>query len=575
MFTASEISTWTWDIQENRVFADANFARMFGVSAEDASGGPIEHYLRAIHSDDRLRVEAAVTKTVQTPGRAYEIDYRLVQADGSIRWVIGRGLVECDDEGVPSRFTGLVIDITERKRTEEALRECHERYYSLFSSMAEGFCLIEVLYDQQERACDHLICEANPSFERHTGIKHPNGKKASELVPDLERLWTERYAEVVKTGDPIHLETRFEALDRWFDISAARVGGTNSHRVSVIFTDITARKRAEHDIAYQKKLLEALIESVADGIVIISPQGRLVHFNQHFLTIWKLPEELLQLKSDSAALEWAAQQTADPASFLAGVHAIYDRPDQTVWGEVAMKDGRVYERCGSPINHGNERLGWVWSFRDITERKRREEATRESEQRFRSLVSVITDVPWTTNAHGAFVTGQLAWSHYTGQESHAYCEFGWHDAMKPEDRERFSQAWAEAVRTRTTFEFRGQLFHAESQSHRHVMARAAPLFNPDGLLREWIGCCTDVHEQKTASERLECMVAERTTRLQETVSELESFSYSISHDLRAPLRAMQSFARFLEEEFGDQIGPQGKDYIRRIVVAADRMDRLI
>ena len=77
------------------------------------------------------------------------------------------------------------------------------------------------------------------------------------------------------------------------------------------------------------------------------------------------------------------------------------------------------------------------------------------------------------------------------------------------------------------------------------------------------------------AQRLEERVQERTARLQETISELESFSYSISHDMRAPLRAMQSFAQILAEECGDRIGPEGKDYIRRIIGASDRMDRLI
>jgi PAS domain S-box-containing protein len=77
------------------------------------------------------------------------------------------------------------------------------------------------------------------------------------------------------------------------------------------------------------------------------------------------------------------------------------------------------------------------------------------------------------------------------------------------------------------------------------------------------------------AQQLETRVRERTAELQETVSELESFSYSISHDMRAPLRAMQSFAQILAEECGGQIGPDGKDYIRRIIGASDRMDRLI
>lgn len=77
------------------------------------------------------------------------------------------------------------------------------------------------------------------------------------------------------------------------------------------------------------------------------------------------------------------------------------------------------------------------------------------------------------------------------------------------------------------------------------------------------------------AQSLEQRVTRRTARLQETISELETFSYSISHDLRAPLRAMKSFATILKADCGDQMGPEGQEYIRRIITAAERMDRLI
>jgi signal transduction histidine kinase len=86
----------------------------------------------------------------------------------------------------------------------------------------------------------------------------------------------------------------------------------------------------------------------------------------------------------------------------------------------------------------------------------------------------------------------------------------------------------------------------------------------------------EAHEKLSRyAEDLEKQVTERTATLRETIGELEAFSYSISHDLRAPLRAMQGFALILAEECASQISPEGKEYIRRITSAAERMDRLI
>jgi len=139
-----------------------------------------------------------------------------------------------------------------------------------------------------------------------------------------------------------------------------------------VMRDDTAQKLAEENLEHQKTLLEALTESVLDGIVILSTEGKILHFNRVFLDIWNFPAEVIESQSDARALEWAANQTMNPAEFLARVNAVYEQPDREVREEILMKDGRVYERFGAPILSGETKLGWVWTFRDITERKRAE-----------------------------------------------------------------------------------------------------------------------------------------------------------------------------------------------------------
>ena len=102
-----------------------------------------------------------------------------------------------------------------------------------------------------------------------------------------------------------------------------------------------------------------------------------------------------------------------------------------------------------------------------------------------------------------------------------------------------------------------------------------PVLGPDGTVSLISGITRDISDSQKHAGELEELVKERTARLQETIAELESYSYSISHDLRGPLRAMQSFAEALREDCAAQIGPIGQDYIRRIVAAAERMDRII
>ncbi len=116
---AHEVATWTWDILENRLVADENLARLFGVNSEDARGAPIENYIRAIHPEDRGAVQSAISKVLEGPNDRYEITYRVVRENGDTSWVSARGTVERDASGKAISLPGVVIDISELKATQQ------------------------------------------------------------------------------------------------------------------------------------------------------------------------------------------------------------------------------------------------------------------------------------------------------------------------------------------------------------------------------------------------------------------------------------------------------------------------
>jgi PAS domain S-box-containing protein len=120
---ANAVATWTWDIRSNRVFADKGMARIFGVSPRRAAGGPIEHYVNAIHPDDRKSVQDAIATALKGPSDRYEIVYRVVRPNGEISWLDARGIVQRDSRGRPVQFPGVVLDITSRRAAEERAHE--------------------------------------------------------------------------------------------------------------------------------------------------------------------------------------------------------------------------------------------------------------------------------------------------------------------------------------------------------------------------------------------------------------------------------------------------------------------
>jgi len=123
---AGTIATWNYDILNNQIFADKNLAKLFSVSPENAAGGSIQSYISAIHPEDRQRVEVELEEAVKS-GNKYESEYRIVQPDSSLRWVIARGRIERDATGKAIRMPGVIFDTSERKQVEEALAESEKR----------------------------------------------------------------------------------------------------------------------------------------------------------------------------------------------------------------------------------------------------------------------------------------------------------------------------------------------------------------------------------------------------------------------------------------------------------------
>jgi PAS domain S-box-containing protein len=133
----------------------------------------------------------------------------------------------------------------ERKRAETESRESEQNYRTLFQSIDEGFCTIEVLFDQNEKPVDYRFLQISPSFERQTGIKNAAGRRMREIAPRHEEHWFEIYGRIALTGEPMRFENEAKQLGRWYDVYAFRVEDPGRRRVGILFNDITGRKRAE------------------------------------------------------------------------------------------------------------------------------------------------------------------------------------------------------------------------------------------------------------------------------------------------------------------------------------------
>jgi PAS domain S-box-containing protein len=167
-----------------------------------------------------------------------------------------------------------VEDVTARVRAETALRESEEKYKILFDSIDEGFCTIEVLFDENQRPIDYRFLQVNPSFERQTGIENAAGRRMRDIAPLHEEHWFETYGRIALTGEPVRFINEAAQLGRWYDVYAFRVDDPRHRRVGILFNDITERRRAEQSlresVQRQAILASELRHRVRNLIAIIS-----------------------------------------------------------------------------------------------------------------------------------------------------------------------------------------------------------------------------------------------------------------------------------------------------------------
>ena len=224
-----------------------------------------------------------------------------------------------------------------------------------------------------------------------------------------------------------------------------------------------------------------------------------------------------------------------------------------------------------PLKQGGQVYGAVFSQLDITERKRAEEALRESEERFRSLVEQAVDGIFMADAQGRYIDVNTAGARMLGYTREEVCRLSVTDVISPADIARMpAQMSALASGSVTTNEWQfcrkdGSTFIGE------VVGRQLP----DGRL---LGILRDITERKRAEEALRSAHTElerRAFELNAVNRELEAFAYTVSHDLKAPLRSIEGFTRAIAEDYGDKLDEPGKDYVRRVTTACQRMTQLI
>ena len=374
----------------------------------------------------------------------------------------------------------------------------------------------------------------------------------------------------------VDLEDFYPSFNAWFEIHFYPV----EDGLSVYFRNITERKLAEEALQQREAELRLITNTVP---VLIS----FVDAEQHYRFNNRVYEEWFGYSATEVygkhvreVLGELAYDTVRPhiERALAGQRVTFE--DQVPYREGGTRYVHVtyIPQFGSQENAE----GFVVLVADITARKQSEDALRESEQRFRHLADAAPMLIWMSGPDKLRHYFNQSWLDFTGRTIEQELGNGWIEGVHPDDFQRCLNTYVTAFNACQNFEMDYRLRRFDDE-YRCILDAGVPRFTPDGEFLGYIGSCVEIHDRKQTeaeiqqlNESLEYRVKERTAQLEAANKELESFSYSVSHDLRAPLRHITGFLDLLQKRMGTTLLDEtSQRYLTIIAEAAKQAGTLI
>jgi PAS domain S-box-containing protein len=433
-----------------------------------------------------------------------------------------------------------------RREAGESLRASEERFRTLFETMGEGFAIGEVLFDAAGRAADLRHLEANPAFERHTGLRRADvlGRTVRELFPATAPEWFERYERVVASGVPEHFEARLGPLGRQFEVSAYKTGPA---QFAIVFFDVTDRKRAEDALRTSEQRYRALVTSSADVVYRMSAD---------WAEMFPLDGRNLVAGNAEPIRGWMQKNV--PAFEHARVTAAIDRAVAhkqpfELEHRVLRPDGTLgwtHSRAAPLLGADGEIVEWLGTARDVTDQRRASEELARLAEALRLAVAAADLGTWEWDpATDAMRLSDRAAELYGVDPARPLTRESLRAAQHPDDRARVRAAARTAAADRADYDIEYRLTRPGGEPV-WLSVRGRGVYDAAGTLTRMTGVVQDVTARKRAEERL----AEAHQFLQASLDALPSHIAVL--DGRGVILAVNAAWR----RFADENRYAGRDY---------------
>lgn len=628
----SQMGSWELDLATHAVYRTAYHDQIFGYP-ELQPAWTYETFMEKVVAEDRERIHHAFQMAVAKQQR-WNVECRIQRRDGVVRWIWSTGGLCLDAAGTVRRMAGIVQDITDRKAQELEVIRLNRLFATLShvnqtivrcesrQELFDDICRVMVKYGEFQGV---RIGNRNEiTLQLNTAAQSLRQKSPEASLPDIE---CEVTAETLRTGQPTVCNdygkdercrccrTRLHGLDVlscaafplrlrgkiWgaFSVCSQEVNFFQTGEIELldeIASDISyaldrwdaeeRQRQAEAALETSRTRLAAALQSMTDAVFISDREGRFLEFNDAFVTFHKFKNkadcsrtfaeypEILEVdfaNGERAPVEqWAVPRALRGETGINAEYSLRRRDTGEAW-VASYNFAPIRDAQGAVV-------GSVVVAHDITERKRADAALRLSEMKFaQAFANNTAAIALTRLEDGTVLDVNGTWETMTGFRREEVvgrsARWMW---ISAEAAARFVKILREdGVVRGYEQEFRnkaGELYAAQ-------LSAVSLVFGEEPIV---LSTLVDVTARKRAEEALRELnrtldqrVQERTVELQASNAELDAFVYAVSHDLRAPLRAMSGFSQALVEDYGPELPARARDFLGHIQAGSRQMGDLI
>jgi PAS domain S-box-containing protein len=442
----AQLGSWDWHLVENYIIWNKNHFQLMGLDPETTEVN-YETWRDRVHPDDLERVEAAIEQTI-TNHKDYDTEYRVILPDSSIHWIIAKGQAIYDQFGQPLRMLGVIMDITEHKQTEAALRHSEERWQLAVAGSQDGIwdSNLEIFEMYVSPRCLEMTgyTYAEASYEQWMSYIHP------EDYPQLMAIFQ---AHLNKELEHYSCEHRLRCKDgnyKWFLVRGQAFWDETGKpvRAAGSLTDISDRKQAQIALEESEERFRRAIVDAPLPIILHAEDGAVIKVNHAWTEISGYSAQEIPTIADWIKKAFKSEQE----SVQANINRLYHLKHRVSEGENTILtpsgETRIWDFYSAPLGKLPDGRSLVISTAiDITERKRAESALQESEERLRLALNAANQGLYDLNLQTGDAIISAKYTQMLGYELAEFQETNakWLERLHPEDRETVGQTFADYV----------------------------------------------------------------------------------------------------------------------------------